>query len=197
MALTGAPAAPAAAGAAVTDLVRRWPAGGLVATVVAMCSSLPRWAAVAGAAVLPGAWAAPECLPSVAGTTPGARDMAMAGLFGRLGWLRPGTEPVLLTRLSVRVGTSLQLAPAAAERRMRRHLWALDAAAADGAAVDLALAETAAAALLGRMQGVWRLPWENRYKEILWRLVVNGVRGAGGHDEGMALPMRRGARGSG
>lgn len=28
---------------------------------------------------------------------------------------------------------------------------------------------------------VWRLPWEGKHKEILWRLAVNGVAGAGGH----------------
>lgn len=29
---------------------------------------------------------------------------------------------------------------------------------------------------------VWRVPWENRNKEVLWRLAVNGVAGAGGCD---------------
>jgi hypothetical protein len=28
---------------------------------------------------------------------------------------------------------------------------------------------------------VWRLPWDNRYKEALRRLAVNGVTGAGGY----------------
>ena len=34
---------------------------------------------------------------------------------------------------------------------------------------------------LGCFRTVWRLPWENRHKEVLWRLAVNGVAGAGGH----------------
>jgi hypothetical protein len=29
---------------------------------------------------------------------------------------------------------------------------------------------------------VWKIPWGNRHKEVLWRLAVNGVAGAGGHD---------------
>ena len=29
---------------------------------------------------------------------------------------------------------------------------------------------------------LWKLPWENTNKEIFWRLAVNGVAGAGGHD---------------
>jgi hypothetical protein len=29
---------------------------------------------------------------------------------------------------------------------------------------------------------VWRIPWENANKEVLWRLAVNGVSGAGGCD---------------
>jgi hypothetical protein len=29
---------------------------------------------------------------------------------------------------------------------------------------------------------VWKIPWNNRHKEVFWRLAVNGVAGAGGHD---------------
>ena len=32
-----------------------------------------------------------------------------------------------------------------------------------------------------RLARVWDLPWASRHKEALWRLSVNGVRGAGGH----------------
>jgi hypothetical protein len=40
----------------------------------------------------------------------------------------------------------------------------------------------AAEAFLGRQGAVWRLRWENCHKEVLWRLALNGVPGAGGHD---------------
>jgi hypothetical protein len=32
------------------------------------------------------------------------------------------------------------------------------------------------------MRAVWKVPWENRHKEVLWRLAVNGVAAAGGHN---------------
>jgi hypothetical protein len=32
------------------------------------------------------------------------------------------------------------------------------------------------------MRALWRIPWDNVHKEPLWRLSVNGVRDAGGHD---------------
>jgi hypothetical protein len=34
----------------------------------------------------------------------------------------------------------------------------------------------------------WKLPWHNCHKEILWRLAVNGVPWAGGHDIGQTAP---------
>lgn len=38
-----------------------------------------------------------------------------------------------------------------------------------------------AARLGGCMRTLWGIPWDNIYKETLWRLTVNGVAGAGGH----------------
>ena len=32
------------------------------------------------------------------------------------------------------------------------------------------------------LKAVWRLTWDNKHKETLWRMAVNGVAGAGGHD---------------
>ncbi len=32
------------------------------------------------------------------------------------------------------------------------------------------------------MRTLWRIPWDNLRKETLWRLSINGVSGAGGHD---------------
>jgi hypothetical protein len=32
-----------------------------------------------------------------------------------------------------------------------------------------------------RVQEVWELRWANRWKEVWWRLLLHGVRGAGGH----------------
>lgn len=41
-------------------------------------------------------------------------------------------------------------------------------------------------ALPSRVRRVWKLPWENKWKELWYRLLQQGVRGAGGH--GWALP---------
>lgn len=41
-------------------------------------------------------------------------------------------------------------------------------------------------ALSRRVSHVWRLPWDNAYKEVWWRLLLHGVPGAGGH--GVCLP---------
>ena len=49
--------------------------------------------------------------------------------------------------------------------------------AAQEAQVDGAQGQFGAA-----MRRLWLLPWENERKETLWRLAVNGVQGAGGHD---------------
>ena len=42
--------------------------------------------------------------------------------------------------------------------------------------------DTARAGLEAAMKVLWKLPWDNVRKETLWRLTVNGVSGAGGHD---------------
>lgn len=45
--------------------------------------------------------------------------------------------------------------------------------------------QAATAKLRLRLAPVWRLKWENKHKEIWWRLLLGGVVGAGGH--GIAL----------
>ena len=39
-----------------------------------------------------------------------------------------------------------------------------------------------------RLGRVWRMQWDNQHKEIWWRLLLNGVPGAGGHDIGLKGP---------
>ena len=41
---------------------------------------------------------------------------------------------------------------------------------------------------LATLEDLWALPWENRHKDTFWRMSVNGVAGAGGHDICMAGP---------
>ena len=35
--------------------------------------------------------------------------------------------------------------------------------------------------LKARLPHVWRLPWDNKWKEVWWRLLLGGLQGAGGH----------------
>ena len=48
--------------------------------------------------------------------------------------------------------------------------------------------QTACDALMASMRTVWKLPWDNKRKEILWRLALHGVPGAGGHGISLAGP---------
>ena len=52
-----------------------------------------------------------------------------------------------------------------------------------------AIVQAAAAKLRLRLAPVWRLKWENKHKEVWWRLLLGGVVGAGGH--GIALRSQR------
>lgn len=100
-------------------------------------------------------------------------------------------------RLSVKYATCLQRGPwraAVAEQRMRIIKAALQLSAAEVASegqaagapqVLLPHADQLLLQLGLRTKTAWKLCWENRYKETLWRLWLDGVPGAGGH--GVAL----------
>ena len=85
---------------------------------------------------------------------------------------------VPLSKLTVRVGTGLQQGPLLG---LRRDAHAAFIAAAVGVeAADVTPAQHAA--LSGTLRRAWALKWENQHKEVLWRMSVQGVRGAAGHD---------------
>ena len=93
-----------------------------------------------------------------------------------------GTAP-LPQGLTVRKATLLQLAGPLAEQHARRAVYTHSALSADAQAPPSAEAvSTATQQLEASMRHVWRIPWENMRKETLWRLTVNGIPGAGGHD---------------
>jgi hypothetical protein len=80
------------------------------------------------------------------------------------------------------------------------HLWAktrfvvqaLRHSAATREQVDAAV--TSFVGCFGRL---WRVPWENGYKEVFWRLAVNGVRAAGACQRYFTAPCLCGVVGSG
>ena len=135
-------------------------------------------------AKVPAAWWAAAAVAQAGGVgaqpQPGA---ALAALCGGLGWRREPLDPtgqetwVPLSKLTVRAGTDLQLAPVAALRRSKHA--AFIAAAQGGAVADVVPAQlTSLRATLAR---AWALKWENQHKEVLWRMTVQGVRGVAAH----------------
>ena len=87
--------------------------------------------------------------------------------------------------LNVATLTSIQLKEV---RAARQNAWLACAVSAINLAEKVLPAPdpTPAATLLlhqlpHRVQQVWKLPWENKWKEVWWRLLQHGVFGAGGH----------------
>jgi hypothetical protein len=146
-----------------------------------------------------------------------AAEAAVRAVVSRLGW--PGValldggqdrQGQRVCRLSVRWATVLQLRRGGEfrEQGRRRTLYVADALVGVGQPLtEDANTEKGQEHLEGAMARLWCLPWENARKETLWRLAVNGVPGAGGHDiclggpcpcgwegPGQDVPRQRGAR---
>ena len=125
-------------------------------------------------------WVAAATVP--VGPRPGV-GAALAALVGRVGWRqapaaqdgRAGWLPV--GKLTVRAGTALQMGHVLQQRRDAHAGFV--AAATGTAAVDVTAEQLAA--LRGTLSRSWALKWENQHKEVLWRMSVLGVRGAGAH----------------
>ena len=85
--------------------------------------------------------------------------------------------------LTVRKATLLQLTGPLEAQARRREGYVRSALLASGSSAPTEESVAAACQQLATSLGLlWRLPWENQRKEILWRLTVNGVPAAGGHD---------------
>jgi hypothetical protein len=131
------------------------------------------------------------------GVTKGPVDIrataeAVSIILGRLGWSQVALMDQIIVGaggqrcypLTVKSATDLQLVTTFAAQRAERAAYVDSALSADpggggGSALD------PAAALRGFETGLgalWRVPWDNVHKEPLWRLSINGVRNAGGHE---------------
>ena len=131
---------------------------------------------------VPAAWWAAAAAAEAEGA--GAQDQpgpALAALCGGLGWMLPapgGLESwVPLSRLTVRMGTALQLGKGVALRDSKHA--AFIAAATGGVAAGVVPAQLAS--LRSTLARAWSLKWENQHKEVLWRMTVQGVRGVAAH----------------
>ena len=95
--------------------------------------------------------------------------------------------------LSVRLATRLQQSQWRADvcNEHRRTVVAalqLEAIAAGGQQWDEQTEDQLCAALGPRLSMVWKLKLDNKWKEGWWRLLLNGVRHAGGHEIGLKGP---------
>ena len=139
---------------------------------------------------IPGSWrraAAPLPGGAAAGAVPAVPGEAPRVLLERMGWRLPGgghTVPLVGPPFTVRTATRLQLEGVWARRAQLHELCArtaLAAAGGDAATVSPALAQQGVRALRAALKAAWACRWENEQKEVLWRLSVGGVCGAGGH----------------
>ena len=153
---------------------------------------------VAAVAAMPPATHRLFLSPTAVASTP-AITAAVQLILSGLGWRWPPNMKhrrhvhMLGPGLTVRSATALQLAPVHAARHAC-HLHYAQAAmqhsTPDQPCVTVPddVCAFAASQLQSHMRWLWRLRWDNKYKEILWRLTVNGVPAAGGHDISFKSP---------
>ena len=93
-----------------------------------------------------------------------------------------------LTALTVRTATRLQLKGVREDRANICLRYIKNALNTDGPEDPPADASMALKTLSPSLGALWRLKWEPQNKETLWRLINNGVSGAGGHDNPSPKP---------
>jgi hypothetical protein len=174
-------------------LLRASPAPHLFALFAAVTSLL---------SIFPPSWLAylrsPANLPLV--IPPTLSSLAVQSITSCLGWPSPLLPPLrlhppslpspppapicfLTASLSVRSATVIQLAPSLFSQRSARLSFATCALTVPPLSPPSPPSVTVATANLeSAMADLWRIPWDNRYKDTFWRLTVNGVRAMGGHD---------------
>jgi hypothetical protein len=91
-------------------------------------------------------------------------------LLGRLGWCMPGGKQYGLAAMSVKLFTALQW-PTVLQGLQVRHDRFLGAVA--GSVVQ-ELPPVQSSELRSVLSSVWSLKWENKHKEVLWRLLYDG-----------------------
>jgi len=82
--------------------------------------------------------------------------------------------------LSVKSGTSLQLKEAFSKQLAARTAYVESALSLDPGPSPVA-SSSLVSVFLASLKALWSLSFDNVHKEPLWRLSVNGIRGAGGH----------------
>ena len=126
--------------------------------------------------MLPQGWmaaaAAESALPAAQHLTQAAVEQHLAG---QLGWVRGGIS-IPLSGYRVRQGTTMLTAARGQQRQQRWAAFvreALPAAAASDAQQEVE--QAAAVAFAALLRRCWRIPWDNKVKEVYWRLALDGL----------------------
>jgi len=115
--------------------------------------------------------AIPATWRAAVGSAPPSEDAALREMVAPYGWGSPGTPaPTTPLNLTVRAATKLLMSDATAAKT---------ASMAAYAALALELPPEHDGAQAAQVQNmlarIWRLPWDNKRKEPLWRLVHDGL----------------------
>ena len=145
-------------------------------------------------AVLPAGWLGAARSALMVGTAPD-QNMAVRHLLGSLGWAIPQqgalTHPRIVAIGGISMTTSsttfIQLQPQREAQCQRQHSFICAAVSASPQGQLRGRAHSVAT-LSAIMRTLWVTRWDNRVKETLWRLSVNGIAGAGGHDLPLGQP---------
>lgn len=100
-----------------------------------------------------------------------AEHQACFEVVQRLGWRDASGHDIPIAHLTVKAATRLQLTPLH-DRQYEHRLDLAACAVGDNNPAQLhALAQSIASA----QRSLWRLHWDNHFKEIFWRLVLDGL----------------------
>ena len=139
---------------------------------------------------IPPGWKSPPPLPPPLPSEPGGKQPSppykpfMRHLSPRLGWLLPPSPaappqtpggPVTLTKFKVKLGSALQSGDHVRSQSEARatyvgHAW--------GPPYSIRYIHARTRVFAGLLPTLWSIHWENKQKEVLWRLAADGIRGA-------------------
>ncbi len=115
----------------------------------------------------------PSSIPTPPESPSAAEQCVEAMLVSRLGWQGlPGGKVVSVANLTVKSATSLQLAHVKADRYAKHAAFVASAlASADPSTIDVGVKR-----LHATLRKLWkRVKWDNFFKEVYWRMIVNGL----------------------
>jgi len=132
---------------------------------------------------------APDLEPHALLRAPVADPAALPVLLDSLVWESQSSRPRLhalgpCTHFTVKAATSMQLTSIQRMRRDAHTAFARQAFALSEpslpAPIPAAEREARIRTLFREFNRIWKVAWENPYKETFWKLAVNGIPGAGG-----------------